>query len=59
MGKFNEKLDRLNANLNNFFAFVGSKLRNFSRLSLGEQISYSSIGMGLVLIIVSLVLFVI
>jgi len=34
------------------------KLSNFGTLSLGEQISYSAFGLGLVLVLVSIVLFI-
>lgn len=42
-----------------FFSFLAGKLRNFPNLTLGEQISYGSIGGGLLLILVAVVLFVV
>ena len=57
--QINERLEIFNQNINRFFNFVGSKLKNFKNLTLGEQISYAIIGCGLFLILVSLVLFII
>ncbi len=54
----NQKLNHLNQKIGNFFRFIGRKLRNFKNLTLGEQISYSSVGAGLLLILVSVVLFI-
>lgn len=42
-----------------FFQFVASKLQNFRNLTLGEQIAYCGVGVGLLLLLVSLVLFVV
>ena len=41
-----------------FFTFVASKLKNFKRLSLGEQLAYCSSISGLLLILVSLGMFI-
>ncbi|MBS3123009.1 hypothetical protein J4437_00075 [Candidatus Woesearchaeota archaeon] len=49
----------LNQNLNNFFNFIADKLKNYKNLSLGEQIAYPAVGLGLILLLVSLVMFVI
>jgi hypothetical protein len=57
--QINERLGIFNQNINQFFNFVGSKLKNFKNLTLGEQISYALIGCGLFLILVSFVLFII
>lgn len=54
----NEKISHFNEQLNDFFSFIGEKLKNFKNLSLGEQISYCCIGAGLLLILISIVLFV-
>jgi len=56
---FNNAITRINNKINTFFTFLIAKLKNFPNLSRGEQISYSSIGVGLVLIVVSMVLFMI
>jgi hypothetical protein len=57
--QINERLGIFNQNINQLFNFVGSKLKNFKNLTLGEQISYAIIGCGLFLILVSIVLFII
>ncbi len=49
----------LPAPLEAFFSFLAGKLRNFPNLTLGEQISYSSIGGGLLLILIAIVLFIV
>jgi|GEM_PF-4450050 len=40
-----------------FFSFVSSRIKNIKTISLPEQIAYGLIGIGLVLIITSIVLF--
>ena len=40
-----------------FFSFVANKLAHFRSLSRGEQVSYGAVGVGLVLVLVALVLF--
>ena len=59
MADLKQSLDQMNQKINAFFSFVGNKLKNFKNLTLGEQISYCSIGAGLLLMLVSTVLFVI
>ncbi len=56
---FKEGLDNFNRKVGYFFSFVAGKLKNFKNLTLGEQISYSAIGVGFILILASIVLFVI
>ncbi|MDP3734132.1 MAG: hypothetical protein Q8R37_02795 [Nanoarchaeota archaeon] len=56
---FKQQLGVLNHAVASCFNFVGSKLTNFKNLSLGEQVSYSSIGVGMILIMVAVVLFII
>jgi len=56
---FINAITRINKKINTFFTFLLAKLKNFKNLTPGEQISYSSIGVGLVLIVVSMVLFII
>lgn len=58
MSGFNQLAAALSRKLNSFFTFIINKLKNFKNLTLGEQISYSSIGAGLLLIITSIVLFI-
>jgi len=55
---FSDKLNQINQKINDFFSFVVDKLKNFKDLTLGEQISYCCVGIGLVLVLVSIVLFV-
>lgn len=52
-------LAEVNDSINEFFAFVVGKLRDFPRLSRGEQAGFGSVFLGLFLIILGLVLFVI
>jgi len=40
------------------FEFLNNKLSNFGTLTLGEQISYSAFGLGFVLVLVSIILFI-
>lgn len=42
-----------------FFQDLSANLRNFHTLTLGEQVSYLAIGVGLILIVVALILFVV
>ncbi len=56
---FNDQLTAIKATITHFFSFIAGKLKNFSNLTLGEQISYGSIGGGLLLILVAVVLFII
>lgn len=56
---FNSRLRAINTKIVNFFSFLGNKLANFKNLTLGEQISYCSIGAGLLLIMVAAVLFIV
>jgi hypothetical protein len=57
--KVNAQLKILTDQINSFFSFVGEKLKNYKNLTLGEQVAYPTIGVGLVLILTSLVLFII
>jgi len=52
-------IDSVNQGFASFIGFVGGKLQNFPNLTLGEQISYPAIGLGLVLLLTSIVLFII
>ena len=55
---FQDKLDLVNQKLNAFITFIGNKLKNYKNLTLGEQIAYPVIGLGFLLILVSIVLFI-
>jgi hypothetical protein len=59
MADFKAQLNQINEKINSFFTFIGNKLKNFKNLSIGEQISYPSIGLGTLLILTSLILFII
>lgn len=41
-----------------FFTFLAGKLKNFRNLSLGEQLAYCAAGIGFLMVLVSLVLFI-
>lgn len=41
------------------FTFIARKINDFPNLSLGEQIAFPAIGLGLLLILLSLVFFII
>ncbi|HIJ10754.1 TPA: hypothetical protein HA278_01730 [Candidatus Woesearchaeota archaeon] len=53
-----EQFAQWNVQLNENLAFIEGKLRNFKNLTVGEQVSYSSIGLGLMCILTSIVLFI-
>ncbi|PIN74981.1 hypothetical protein COV17_04375 [Candidatus Woesearchaeota archaeon CG10_big_fil_rev_8_21_14_0_10_36_11] len=56
---FTQKLNIINKKVRAFFSFVGTKLQNFPRLSIGEKIAYPCVGLGFILIITSMILFVV
>ena len=56
---FKYQLELLAVGFNRSFSFVASQLKHFSQLSLGEQISYPVIGMGFILVMISIVMFII
>ncbi|MBT4935267.1 hypothetical protein HOL21_04820 [Candidatus Woesearchaeota archaeon] len=56
---FSQKLNAFNTKINAFFSFIGTKLKNYPKLSIGEKISYPSIALGVILIITSIILFVV
>jgi hypothetical protein len=58
MDNMNQHLNAINQQINSFFAFVMGKLKNFKNLAVGEQISYVAVGVGLVLILISIVKFI-
>jgi len=41
-----------------FFQFIAEKINDFPQLSLGEQIAFPVAGLGLLLILISLILFI-
>tara|TARA_Y100000310_G_C20090905_1_gene538212 strand:+ start:330 stop:506 length:177 start_codon:yes stop_codon:yes gene_type:complete len=56
---FKQQINLIDRKIVSFFNFVGNKLKNFPNLSLGEQISYPAVGLGLLLILTSIVLFIV
>ncbi|MEK6940100.1 MAG: hypothetical protein AABX31_05215 [Nanoarchaeota archaeon] len=54
---FQQQAVLFNRRMSAFFSFLGMKLTNFKTLTLQEQISFGLIGMGLVLVVTSIVLF--
>jgi hypothetical protein len=44
--------------VNEFLNFVNSKLNNFASLSIGEKVSYPLVGLGIILMLISLILFI-
>ena len=53
-----EQLNQVNEQISSFFNFIISKLKNYKNLSLGEQIAYPVIGAGILLILISIILFI-
>ncbi|MDO8511274.1 MAG: hypothetical protein Q7S55_03850 [Nanoarchaeota archaeon] len=57
LSNFQQQVMLFNRRSAAFFSFLGMKLKNFSSLTVQEQISFGFIGIGLVLIVTSIVLF--
>ena len=53
-----KSVNSFNQSINNFFTFFGEQLKNFKQLETPEQIAFGCIGLGLVLIILAIILFV-
>ncbi len=54
-----DNLAVIHQRINAFVSFVINKLKNFKRLTLGEQIAYAGVGVGLLLVLAAMVLFII
>lgn len=54
---FQDTLNDFSQKIGDFFSFIGDKLRNFKSLSMVEQVSFGCIGVGILLILISVVLF--
>ena len=54
-----EQLNKIGEEVSNFFNFVVDKIKNYPSLSLGEQIAYPVIGAGILLLLISIILFII
>ena len=57
MDNFQQQAMLFNRRISAFFLFLGMKLKNFTSLSIQEQISFGLIGIGLILVVTSMVLF--
>jgi len=49
----------ISQSFSNLFSYVTDQLKDFPSLSLGEQIAYAAIGVGLLLVLISIILFII
>ena len=58
VNQFQQGLAVLQEKTGMFFSFIGGKLHQYQSLTLGEQISYPAIGLGLLLVLISVVLFI-
>jgi len=58
VNQFQQQLNLMARQISAFFSFIGNRISNFTRLALAEQISYGLIGVGLILIITSVILFI-
>ena len=54
----NQQSQGFSQSISAFFDFINGKLNDFPNLTRGEQISFISIGVGLILILTSMVLFI-
>ena len=52
-------LNQIGDSVSGFFSFVSNKLAHFSELSVGEQIAYGCVLLGMVMVITSVILFVV
>jgi len=57
MSDFQQQAAQFNQRISAFFSFLLMKLKNFKNLSLQEQVSFGLIGIGLVFIVTSVILF--
>ncbi len=57
--QFVDGLNQIGNSVSRFFWFVSNKLGHFSELSVGEQIAYGCVLLGIVLVITSIILFVV
>ncbi|MFA6462090.1 MAG: hypothetical protein WCV90_07545 [Candidatus Woesearchaeota archaeon] len=51
-------IQNMNESITDFFTFIAGKLKDFKNLSLREQIAFPCAGLGLLLIVISLFMFV-
>jgi hypothetical protein len=57
--QFVDGLNQIGEKVNKFLAFVSNKLAHFSELSVGEQIAYGAVLLGIVLVITSIIMFIV
>lgn len=57
LSNFQQQIALFNRRVSAFFSFLGMKLNNFKSLAVKEQISFGLIGIGLLFIMISIVLF--
>ncbi len=57
--QFGDGLNEIGNQVTTFFSFVADKLAHFSDLTLGEQVAYGCVLLGLVLVITGVILFVV
>jgi len=57
MGSFEQQIMLFGQRISAFFSFIASRIKNFKTISLPEQVSFGLIGIGLVFIITSIILF--
>ncbi len=55
--QFVDGLNEIGDKVTTFFEFVGNKLAHFSELSVGEQIAYGCVLLGVVLVITGIIMF--
>ena len=58
VNQFQQQFILLIKQVSDFFFFVFNKIKNFTHLTLAEQIAYGLIGVGLALALTSIVLFI-
>ena len=56
---FQDTLNAFNEKINYFISFIGGKLKDFKNLSKGEQISYIAIGLGIIILLTGIILYII
>jgi len=55
---FTESINAFNQAINGFFSFFGEQLKNFKQLETPEQIAFGGVGLGLVLVLLAIILFI-
>jgi len=58
INQLNQQVAVLNRRIASFFSFISTKITHFKSLTLGEQISFLLVGAGLVLMLISVILFI-